>query len=102
MEHIQSLLPENLEGSTIELMLTGDTGYTLPWAMWADEDRKMWMNPKYPISKTPTGTTQMAIERTEDGVNVFLSTLPKGYKYTPSESSWPKELPVRLVEGTPH
>ena len=64
-------LPANLETATIAGMRDGDTAYTLPWAMWADSSRRLWLNPTYPAGKKPVGTAQMRIRRKGRGFIVY-------------------------------
>lgn len=66
----QSKLPETYEETTIEHMLPGDTGYTVPWAMWADSERNLWIRGDYSVFVQPGGTGQLHITRTKDGIIV--------------------------------
>ena len=94
----QSILPETFEQETIIGMLPGDTGYTVLWAMWADENRVLWINGDYSIHKSPGGTVHMKIKRTIDGVVVKEATI-EDHKYMAGPSSWdmsPNKLPVTL------
>lgn len=91
-----TLLPETYEEDTIERMLPRETGYTLPWAMWADSNRVLWINGNYPIYKEPFGTSHMLIQRTPTGVIVYQATI-KDHKYNAGDSQWnnsPHKLPV--------
>ncbi len=99
---MQSVLPEAYEESTIMGMLPGDVGYTMDWAMWADADRVLWINGRYPIIRDPRHDNlrpaAMKVERTVDGVIVYEATLGNA-KYQPGESSWDNsdaKLPVTL------
>jgi hypothetical protein len=76
-----AILPEDFEQDTIDAMMTGDGGYTVPWAMWVDDKRQCWLHPKYTIQAHTGGTVQMRVERRDDGYHVWL--VP-GEKYTPS------------------
>jgi hypothetical protein len=100
---MQSILPETYEENLIEGMLPGDTGYTVPWAMWADKNRKLWINRKYTIHDTPGGTVALKIKMLRGGiVQVYSYSIGK-HKYTPGESSWDHTgvgLPVQLVNGS--
>lgn len=80
------VLPENMEQPTIGMMSPGDTGYTVPWAMWVDDNRQMWLNPQYPVSAIPAGTSHMRIRRVINGAVVYKETIGD-YKYTPSHDS---------------
>lgn len=101
----QSTLPESLESFTIAKMLPGDTAYTLPWAMWADENRALWINGNYPIRERPGGTVQLFIKRTETGVTVDMSTIGD-HTYDPGPCPFvggnrATHLPVKLVKIMP-
>ena len=78
----QATLPENLEGPTIATMATGETAYTVPWAMWVDNDRHCWLQPAFPAESEPGGTVQMRVELQRDGYHVWPTT---GHRYSPEE-----------------
>jgi hypothetical protein len=78
-----AILPEDYEEATIDSMVTGERGYTVPWAMWVDADRNCWLHPKYTIHADTCGTVQMRVELREDGYHVWL--VP-GEKYQPRAS----------------
>jgi len=87
---------EELEEKTIYRMLPGDTGYTLPWAVWADADRELWINGDYSYDDEALGTSHLRIRRTESGVEVDFSTVGD-YQYRVGASSWDSlehKLPV--------
>ncbi len=67
----QAKLPENLEENTIDSMVTGEVGYTVPWGMWVDTDRNCWLHPKYTLHEHSGGTVQMRVELREDGYHVW-------------------------------
>lgn len=68
----QALLPEDREQETIGGMRIGQTGWTVPWAMWADKSRSCWLHPEYPIREAPFGTANMPVKRDADGYHVNL------------------------------
>lgn len=68
----QAILPEGCEEYTISSMSTGEKGYTVPWAMWVDSERKCWLHPHYTISGHPGGTVQMKVQKRSDGYHVWL------------------------------
>jgi len=72
---MQSILPESYETNAIGRMIPGDMGYTHPWAMYTDEDRRLWINAAYPVTTTAGGTSHLQIERTQDGVIVYQKTI---------------------------
>jgi hypothetical protein len=93
-----SLLPECYEEPTIWGMTPGDQGYTLPWAMWPDDHRKLWINGDYPVQDQAEKTMQLRIERTKRGVIVDQRTIG-AHRYSPGVSSWdksPHKLEVTL------
>jgi hypothetical protein len=91
-------LPADMEQDVIENMSPGDTGYTTPWAMWSDPERRLWINGKYPVYKEPDGTAHMHIEMTKSRVvRVYKSSI-RDEKYEPRDSDWKNvSLPVDLV-----
>lgn len=64
-------LPPSLEEPTIGKMIVGQNGYTVPWAMWADTDRRCWLKASFPCLPTMSGTVRMYIERRTDGYHVW-------------------------------
>ena len=81
-------------------MQIGDTGYTVPWAMSVDRDRKCWLRASYTIDTQPGGTVQMRVTRREDGYHVWLVD---GHAYDPVELPAFEFLPVVELhdEGMP-
>jgi hypothetical protein len=79
----QAILPEHLEEYTVESMMTGESAFTVPWAMWVDRDRRCWLHPGYRVSSQPGGTVRMLVERRDDGYHVFP---PFGERYKPSQA----------------
>ncbi|MDB5165544.1 MAG: hypothetical protein JWM00_434 [Candidatus Saccharibacteria bacterium] len=67
----QDRSPENLERPTIDSMVTSQVAYTLPWGMWVDNTRCLWLHPKYPITDEVRGTSRMRIELRHDGYHVW-------------------------------
>ena len=90
-------LPEDMEQETISGMPVGESGYTVPWAMWADLNRVLWINGNYSIHKKPHGTVCMFVERTKEGVVVYRRTIGD-HKYQPRHSGdWTDSaIPVEL------
>jgi len=80
-----AILPENLEGLTIDSIVVGDSGFIVPWGMWVDTQRHCWLHPKYPIHTSACGTTRMRIELRQDGFHVW----------PPEDETWqPQAEPV--------
>ena len=79
---MSSKLPGELTQLLIAHMKVGDSGYTVPWAMWADVNGDLWIHGGYPVWSESGGTGHMHIERTETDMRVRKSTIGD-YKYTP-------------------
>ena len=62
-----ALLPEHREEWTVNQLTEGASGYTVPWAMWADRKRNLWLHPGYSLFKQSGGTAQMVVSKTESG-----------------------------------
>ena len=67
-----TILPENLEESTVESMSVGDIAWIVPWGMWVDRQRRCWLNLDCKIRDSSGGTVQMRVERHHDGVRVWV------------------------------
>ena len=67
-----AILPEHLEEVTIKDMIIGESGYTVPWAMYAERDGTLWLNGDYMFEKEPGGTVEMKIERVNGGYKVDI------------------------------
>lgn len=76
-----AILPEQFEYMTINKMVVGDSGYTVPWAMWVDKSRNCWLHPDYTLSAKPGGTVEMRVEKRKNGFHVWLAP---GENYSPS------------------
>lgn len=94
-----NFLPEELEEDTIGRMSPGDEGYTVPWAMFVDMDRGLWINREYSVDENEMGTCHMRIRMLENGtVCVYTHTIGD-HKYSLG-SDWVHMgvgLPVELV-----
>jgi hypothetical protein len=66
----QATLPPALYERQIIGMEVGDEGYTVPWAMWADSEGKLWLNLEYSVHKAPHGTVQMLVRKLRFGFEV--------------------------------
>lgn len=77
-----ALLPEDMEEASIDCMMTGEHGFTVPWAMWVDASRECWLHPKYTIDLTPFGTAVMRVELRIDGYHIWRV---EGHRYQPSD-----------------
>lgn len=63
-------LPKGMEPKTIADMTVGESAYVVPWAMYADTDRRLWLLPNNITQDRRGGTVQMLIARTADGFRV--------------------------------
>lgn len=76
------MLPETYEEFVIERMSDGDTAYVVPWAMFADKDRRLWLVGSYQIQDEPFGTASMKIEKKGDELLVDADTIGD-HRYIP-------------------
>jgi hypothetical protein len=67
------MLPEHLEEITIKDMIIGETGWIVPWGMYADSDGYLYVNGGYTYSNVPGGTVDTKIEMTSRGLIVDIS-----------------------------
>ena len=58
---MQATLPENLESVGLKDILENQSVYTVPWAMYADNNRMLWLNGNYTFGDQPHGTQQMRV-----------------------------------------
>jgi hypothetical protein len=73
----------------------GRTYYTVPWAMVADADGKLWLRRSFPLFDKPEqATVTMRVELHEDGYHVWPV---KGEQYVPDGTG--TDLPVAVLEG---
>lgn len=61
----QARLPAARREPEIQDMQPGDSGWTVPWAMWADAEHLLWLHGGYTIHSSPGGTVQMRVWRDE-------------------------------------
>lgn len=80
----QAILPENREESTLGGMSVGEGAFTVRWAMWVDPQRRCWVDPDYPVTNLPLGTSNMRVERRADGYHVWV---PPGATWQPRPRS---------------
>lgn len=94
-------LPRSVETVTLADMAVGTTGYTVPWAMYADQDRKLWLDPNFTFEERSGGTVQMHVTRTDEG---FRVRYVPGETYEPGSSRASRDrdgLPVVELVGVP-
>lgn len=77
-EHPHAYLPAGLASidHSISTMEDKQFGWTVPWAMYCDKDRALWLNGNYPIYQEPGGTVAMRVSRDRDGWHVDASRVP--------------------------
>ena len=54
-------------------MDVGEAGWVVPQAMYADDQRRLWLNGNSTIRAEPGGTVRMAVRRDEAGWHVDAS-----------------------------
>lgn len=86
-----ALLPEDMEKPTIGAMAVGAIAYVVPWAMAADQNRRLWLDPSYQVHSGTGGTIRMKIRRDTDGFQVW--EVP-GERYAPGQLKFEDPLPV--------
>lgn len=95
-----TFLPEELEQITIDGLLEGESAYVVPWAMWADSERTLYINGNYSAHFQAGGTVHMRITRRGDVIEVDRHTIGD-HRYTPGPSGFVggdvRAIPVRLV-----
>uniref|UniRef100_A0A6M3JGV0 Uncharacterized protein n=1 Tax=viral metagenome TaxID=1070528 RepID=A0A6M3JGV0_9ZZZZ len=65
-------LPKDRYERTIKEMPPHTSGWTVPWAMYADEDGELWINGNYTVFSDRGGTVNMLVGRTSSGVVVSI------------------------------
>jgi hypothetical protein len=91
MSREQATLPDGLERPNLAGMTIGQTAYTMPWMMWADSDRRLWLIPSAPAHGQPGGTVRMRVDLRRDGYHVWL---PADQYYDPQGSAEAGSIPV--------
>jgi hypothetical protein len=61
---------------SIASMDVNESGWTVPWAMYHDSHRNLWLNGSYSIKDRPGGTVQMFIRRDDSGWHVDATSCP--------------------------
>jgi hypothetical protein len=56
-------LPEEMEEVGLKDLLEGDVVYTVPWAMYAEEDGSLWLHGGYNFEYSPKGTLEMKVSK---------------------------------------
>ena len=97
-----SLLPYNFEQATIAGIEENKVYYTLPWAMFADSRRRLFIFGNYPVSDHEHGTSHLRIKKVNGVIHVDKASI-KDHKYNPGPVSYigaseKEHLPVLLVD----
>lgn len=81
----------------ISEMKVGETGWVVPWCMYADEDGNLWLRKGYTLSDTAGGTVQMLVRKTAKGYTVDIATCD--HRWSPDGSRSAGDLPVASIDG---
>jgi len=97
----EEYLPDDLLEDTIATMGEGETAYTLPWAMFANPSRRLFIVGTYPIFKKPEGTIQLRITKKNGEILVDKSSIGDRL-YSPGEPCYVgvsecDYIPIKLV-----
>lgn len=81
----QATLPAKSQNQDwlIRNMEVRSSGYTVPWAMWEDNARRLWLNPDYNLTTGQLGTSHMLVERTANGYKVTITAGDSEETYSP-------------------
>lgn len=71
----QATLPEEMVAAipSIENMEVGEEGWVHPWAMFADDELKLWLTGGFILSNNNKGTSTISVIRKTDGWHVDAS-----------------------------
>lgn len=69
----QAVLPEMLEQFCIKYMSVDDVRFTDPWALRADQNRKLWLDGDYHSTATQSQRNRMMVTRTLEGYCVTIT-----------------------------
>lgn len=92
---VSNKLPETHRNeiiNSIGSMKVGQVGYALSWALRVNSSWSCYLVPSYPVSKEPFGTTNMKIERKQDGYHVWVND-----SYNGKDTITPEFISVREV-----
>ena len=88
-------LPKELRTLRLCELPIGATGWTVPWAMQADEEECLWVDSSCSIEKEREGTCTMRVRREADGVWVVLTERRDYEPHILPKKNW---LPVVMLE----
>jgi hypothetical protein len=79
----------------IKHMIPGEVWWTVPWAIWADEDMNLWINGNYDVFDTPGGTVDTEVWLVADGRYGVRHTGNHRWRRKGSDHAWASaSLPV--------
>lgn len=96
-------LPEHVYQDTVGDLKLGATGWTVPWALVADEEGDLYLLTGHSIHSSPGGTVQMFVQRLEGGFLVDIRECgfyrwPRGEQHRPAAGA---ERVIELLATTP-
>jgi hypothetical protein len=68
---------------TLKDLPVGSSGYTVPWALWVDPERRTWLHPDYPVYEEPQGHAAMWVAHTPEG---YAAIPPEYYDWKRNEA----------------
>lgn len=68
-----AFLTEEMEEVGLKDLVEGESVYTVPWAMYAEEDGSLWLHGGYTFEDSPKGTLQMKVSKIDGEYVVNLS-----------------------------
>lgn len=85
----QAFLPQNLYEPTIENMMPGDEGWTVPWALMVDQAGLCWLRTDFTHKRCKGGTVKLHLQREDDvdGVQFWIATLYDEYRWKQNDSA---------------
>ena len=94
-------LPSAQQEATIEDMQPGDSGWTVPWAMYADASSNLWLNGSYTLKTRPGGTVQMSVWRDDEGCWRIDASGCHDHKWSRGSSTYVGSFqPIAVTEAT--
>jgi hypothetical protein len=88
-------LPEELEQISISALQEGEIGFTLPWAVFVQEDGICWIRGDYPLYSHPTDNAVLRIRR-EGGYIIATKSSVGDHRYDTREMPHEAWEPIQL------
>lgn len=96
---LRQAIPPHGKASTdrsIATMDVGEKGWTVPWAMYHDKKRQLWLNGSYTVHTRPWGTVKMLVRRDDAGWHVDTEKVASGFQL--SEAGYTGNFqPIRVA-----